>query len=55
MKRRDFIKTTALGAAGVLAAGSGLVSCAPSTEGFNFNKLGTGAQTRYRTDKTINT
>ena len=43
MKRRDFIKTTALGAAGVLAAGSGLVSCAPSTEGFNFNKLGTGA------------
>lgn len=43
MKRRDFIKTTALGAAGVLAAGSGLVGCAPSTEGFNFNKLGTGA------------
>ena len=43
MKRRDFIKTTALGAAGALAAGSGLVSCAPSTEGFNFNKLGTGA------------
>lgn len=43
MKRRDFIKTTALGAAGVLATGSGLVSCAPSTEGFNFNKLGTGA------------
>lgn len=43
MKRRDFIKTTALGAAGVLAAGSGLVSCAPSTEGFNFNRLGTGA------------
>ena len=43
MKRRDFIKTTALGAAGVLAAGSGLISCAPSTEGFNFNKLGTGA------------
>ena len=43
MKRRDFIKTTALGAAGALAAGSGLVGCAPSTEGFNFNKLGTGA------------
>ena len=42
MKRRDFLKTTALGAAGALAAGSGLVSCAPSTEGFNFNKLGTG-------------
>ena len=43
MKRRDFLKTTALGAAGALAAGSGLISCAPSTEGFNFNKLGTGA------------
>lgn len=42
MKRRDFIKTTALGASVALAAGSGLVGCAPSTEGFNFNKLGTG-------------
>ena len=46
MKRRDFLKTTALGAAGALAAGSGLVSCAPSTEGFNFNKLGTGSGLR---------
>ena len=46
MKRRDFIKTTVLGAAGALAAGSGLVGCgsgAPSMEGFNFNRLGTGA------------
>ena len=43
MKRRDFLKTTALGTVGALAAGSGLVSCAPSTEGFNFNKLGSGA------------
>ena len=46
MKRRDFLKTTALGAAGALAAGSGLVSCAPSTEGFSFNKLGTGSGLR---------
>ena len=46
MKRRDFLKTTALGAAGALAAGSGIVSCAPSTEGFNFNKLGSGAGLR---------
>lgn len=46
MKRRDFLKTTALGAAGALAAGSGLASCAPSTEGFNFNKLGTGSGLR---------
>ena len=43
MKRRDFLKTTALGTVGALAAGSGLASCAPSTEGFNFNKLGSGA------------
>ena len=45
MKRRDFIKTAAV----VGMAGSGLLAgCmgtgqAPSTEGFNFNRLGTGA------------
>lgn len=46
MKRRDFLKTTALGAAGALAAGSGIVSSCTensSTNGFNFNRLGTGA------------
>ena len=46
MKRRDFLKTTALGAVGAFAAGSSLTSCAPSTEGFNFNKLGTGSGLR---------
>ena len=55
MKRRDFIKTAAVvGMTGSgLLAGTGLLTgckeagdkngTAPSTQGFNFNRLGTGA------------
>lgn len=42
MKRRDFLKTTALGTAGALVAGTGLTGCSNSTRTFNFNRLGTG-------------
>ena len=45
MKRREFLKATALGTAGTLALGTGLVSSCSgsSSQGFNFNKLGTGS------------
>ena len=48
MKRREFLKATALGTAGTLALGTGLVSsCSGSSaQGFNFNKLGTGSGLR---------
>ena len=43
MKRREFIKTSGLLAAGAAATGSGILSgCSSSDRRFNFNKLGKG-------------